>query len=110
MDHEALEAVARGRVWTGADAHDRGLVDHLGDWRLAWRRACTLAGIDEDRARIERVGGGTLLDRIRPAASSESRTGAALVPSTDDLFARAAAWVGLPAHGPLSLPFRLDLR
>ena len=27
---EEIEPLARGRVWTGADAHARGLVDHLG--------------------------------------------------------------------------------
>ena len=33
------EAVARGRVWTGADASERGLVDELGGLRTAVRRA-----------------------------------------------------------------------
>jgi len=30
MEFEAAEALARGRVWSGADAHERGLVDRLG--------------------------------------------------------------------------------
>ena len=45
---EAVDAVARGRVWTGADALDRGLVDELGGLRTAVRRAKVLAGIDAD--------------------------------------------------------------
>lgn len=36
---EAVDAVARGRVWTGADALERGLVDELGGLRTALRRA-----------------------------------------------------------------------
>jgi protease-4 len=32
---EDIERVARGRVWTGADAAQRGLVDELGDLRVA---------------------------------------------------------------------------
>lgn len=32
---EQVDAVARGRIWTGADALDRGLVDELGGLRTA---------------------------------------------------------------------------
>lgn len=40
-----IEAIARGRVWTGRQALERGLVDELGDLSLAVRRAAELAGI-----------------------------------------------------------------
>ncbi len=43
---EAAEAVAQGRVWTGADAHQRGLVDELGDLDQAIAVAKKLAGDD----------------------------------------------------------------
>ncbi len=45
---EAVDAVARGRVWTGADALERGLVDELGGLRTAINRAKVLAGLDAD--------------------------------------------------------------
>ena len=45
---EAVDAVARGRVWTGADALERGLVDELGGLRTAISRAKVLAGLDAD--------------------------------------------------------------
>ncbi|HTY27517.1 MAG TPA: signal peptide peptidase SppA, partial [Mycobacterium sp.] len=48
MSVEAVDAVARGRVWTGADALERGLVDELGGLRTAVRRAKVLAGLDVD--------------------------------------------------------------
>ena len=42
---EEVEAVARGRVWAGRDAAARGLVDELGDFETAVRKAKQLAGI-----------------------------------------------------------------
>ncbi len=42
---DQVEAVARGRVWTGRDALSRGLVDELGDFETAIRRARELAGL-----------------------------------------------------------------
>lgn len=41
----AVEAHARGRVWTGRRALEHGLVDHLGGSDLAVRRAAQLAGV-----------------------------------------------------------------
>jgi protease-4 len=45
---EALETLAGGRVWTGAEALERGLVDENGGYRTALARARELAGIAED--------------------------------------------------------------
>ncbi|MBC7224195.1 MAG: signal peptide peptidase SppA, partial [Anaerolineae bacterium] len=42
---QQVEEVAEGRVWTGRQAHERGLVDHLGGLREAVQRAAELAGI-----------------------------------------------------------------
>ena len=69
---EAVEAVARGRVWTGADALDHGLVDELGGLRAAVRRAKVLAGLDED-AKVRLVGypGSSVWDFLRPQPSSQ---------------------------------------
>ncbi|OBF15912.1 signal peptide peptidase SppA [Mycobacterium kubicae] len=72
MTTEAVDAVARGRVWTGADAKERGLVDELGGLRTAVRRAKVLAGLDED-AEVRLVGypGSSLLEMLRPRTSSQ---------------------------------------
>jgi protease IV len=48
MSVEAVDAIARGRVWTGADAKERGLVDELGGLRTAVTRAKVLAGLEPD--------------------------------------------------------------
>jgi protease IV len=69
---EAVEAVARGRIWTGADALDHGLVDELGGLQAAVRRAKVLAGLDED-AKVRLIGypGSSLWDFLRPQPSSQ---------------------------------------
>jgi protease-4 len=43
---EAIDEVARGRVWSGAQAKERGLVDQLGGLRDAIASAATRAGLD----------------------------------------------------------------
>lgn len=48
MTPEAVRAIAGGRVWTGQQALERGLVDHLGGFSVAVARARSLAGIAED--------------------------------------------------------------
>jgi len=48
MTPEQVRAVAGGRVWTGAQARQHGLVDHLGGFSVAVARARALAGIGED--------------------------------------------------------------
>jgi len=47
MTVEAVDAVARGRVWTGQDAMDIGLVDGMGNLKDAVAMAAELAGIDD---------------------------------------------------------------
>ncbi|CDM75161.1 Protease 4 [Mycobacterium marinum] len=76
---EDVDAVARGRVWTGADALERGLIDELGGFRTAVRRAKVLAGLDEDtEVRLVGYPGSSLLDLLWPRGSS--RPVAASVP------------------------------
>jgi protease IV len=45
---EAVEAVAKGRVWTGLQAFDHGLVDKIGSVFDAIATACDLAGMPEE--------------------------------------------------------------
>lgn len=47
MDPEQVEAVARGRVWSGADALDNKLVDELGGFYDAVDRARRAAGVPD---------------------------------------------------------------
>jgi protease-4 len=69
---EAVDAVARGRVWTGADALEHGLVDELGGLRTAVARAKVLAGFDADTdVRIVSYPGSSLMEFLRPRPSSQ---------------------------------------
>jgi protease IV len=53
MSREQAREVARGRVWTGRQALERRLVDHLGGFQTALTRARALAGIkDDERVRL----------------------------------------------------------
>ena len=71
MTPEAVDQIARGRVWTGADAKERGLVDELGGLRTAVSRAKVLAGFERDtEVRVLSYPGSSWLDMVRPKASS----------------------------------------
>ena len=41
-----LEELAGGRVWTGAEAYDNGLVDEIGGWQAAFGKAREIARIE----------------------------------------------------------------
>jgi len=49
MEPEAVEAIAGGLVWTGAEAAEIGLVDELGGLDQAVAAAATLAGVENWR-------------------------------------------------------------
>jgi len=48
LDAEQVHEIGRGRVWTGEQAANNGLVDELGGLRTALRRAKREVGLDED--------------------------------------------------------------
>lgn len=115
MDISQLEPLARGRVWTGRDAQRLGLVDHLGGMDLAIERACALAGVKRDRVQVQLAALPGLLERLRPADSSESVGSpvaqlAAPVAGPEALLARALDLAGLHYRGALALPWRLAIR
>src|SRR6266699_5909841 len=76
LSAEGVHELARGRVWTGADAHDRHLVDELGGVEEAADIARRRAGLPATAPVVPfpRLGP---LDRIRPASNSEDRRAAA---------------------------------
>jgi protease IV len=49
LSADAVEAVAKGRVWTGEDAKSHGLVDALGGYAMALDLAKAAAGIPADQ-------------------------------------------------------------
>jgi protease-4 len=105
MTSEHVHEVARGRVWTGADALERGLVDELGGLDRAAAIARRRAGLPAD-APLRVYPRLRPIDRLRPPSSSESR-GAAPAGLLADTWGPAwqlAARAGLSPQGPLMLP------
>jgi protease-4 len=108
MPVERMHELARGRVWTGADAAANGLVDELGGMAAAAAIARRRAGLPAD-APLRVYPKLTPLDQLRPAGSSESRPAAASVLDLGFTEAWGPAWrlaahLGLPPYGPLMLP------
>lgn len=52
LDADQVESVARGRVWSGVDAQDQGLVDEMGGFYDAVRLACAKAEIEVERVSL----------------------------------------------------------
>jgi protease-4 len=100
LSPERVHEVARGRVWTGADARDKGLVDELGGLDRAAAIARTRAGLPMS-APLRGYPRNRPLDRFRPPGSSD-RAGALLAESWGPVW-RLAAQAGLPSYGPLTL-------
>jgi protease-4 len=117
---EAVDKVARGRVWTGAQAQTKGLVDHLGGFQEALveakRRAALAADADVELV-DEPADAGGVLQRASSAAE-ELWSGAAaqalgLPPAVTSgpLGAALRALSGLGASGTVRarLPYELDV-
>jgi protease-4 len=104
MDPDAVHEIARGRVWTGADAAGIGLVDILGGLRDAVRIARERAGLASD-APVRPAVHVPLLARLSPPSSSRDPRAAATthLDGWGDLAAVASS-LGLPAGGPLCMP------
>lgn len=102
MTVEDVDAVARGRVWTGADALDHGLVDELGGLRTAIDRAKVLAGFDADaEVKLVALPGSSLLDVLRPKPSSQPAA-ASLPDAVGSLLGRSAAALLVQAERSLT--------
>jgi protease-4 len=102
MAVEEVDDVARGRVWTGADALARGLVDELGGLRTAIDRAKVLAGFDADAdVKLVSLPGSSWVDMLRPKPSSQPAA-ASLPEAVAALVGRSVAGVLLQAERSLT--------
>jgi protease IV len=112
MAADQVHELARGRVWTGADALANGLVDELGGLERAVAIARRRAGLPAS-APLRLYPRSAPLDRLRSSGSGDVRP-AALLPSGAGPIAallaetwgpvwRLATQAGLPPYGPLTL-------
>lgn len=120
MAVEELEPLARGRVWTGTDAHGRGLVDRLGGMATALDLAAERLDVSLDTLQVRGVPALPWLAQLKPAESSESSAGVGvrsvspldrlLTGGPEDRVAALAELAGLGrVQGVLALPWRLTL-
>jgi protease-4 len=115
MPVDRLREVAKGRVWTGADARQHGLVDELGGLDEAVDLACERARLRRRDVELRTVPRSPLLQALRPAQSSESpaaATGLGLGLGGDGgtLLDQVFRALRVPAYGVLTAPVLWDLR
>jgi protease IV len=115
LDRAQVERVARGRIWTGADAREHGLVDELGGYRGALAAARELAGIAPGRRlRVRSLPATSMAERLglRPPVGDEARAllssvaglvRAASGGSSSDI-ARVPDWAGRVSRGGHGYP------
>jgi protease-4 len=107
---EQLRDVARGRVWTGADALAHGLVDRIGGLEDAVGIACERAGLGRDDVNVRALPHVGVVRRLRPPESSERPAAAHAGPGGQSHLAGALASLGLPpVAGVLTLPVSWEL-
>jgi ClpP class serine protease len=113
LDLQQVDAIAQGRVWTGEQALDRGLIDELGGLSQAVLRAKKALGLDADAdvALVPYPEVGTLAQQLTDTLRRISLEVAQDSP-LKDLADRMQTWfdaapVGAPALVP---PFVFDIR
>jgi len=108
MTTDQVDQVAQGRVWTGAQALEVGLVDVLGGLREAAREAKTLVGLDpdDDVYLVPYPTPKPLLQQLTEAmdVSMRAQVRAALPPVPDGLRRAAGLLRVLPAGTPVLVP------
>ncbi|WP_424536007.1 signal peptide peptidase SppA [Sphaerisporangium viridialbum] len=105
IDRDRAHELARGRVWTGADAFGGGLVDELGGLEDALALARSRVNLPKD-APVRSYPRMHPLERLRPPDSSDDKA-AALSQIRLEAWgplSRLATDLGLPPQGPLILP------
>jgi protease-4 len=95
LPKEKVRAAAEGRVWTGAQAHDRGLVDELGGFVRALELTKEAAGIAADQP-VEL--------RVFPEQRAPWQEVLALLGDSPGLLDVARSWLQLLRPGVLSAP------
>jgi protease-4 len=99
---QQIDAIAQGRVWTGAQAKERGLVDRLGSYGDALRAAAARAKLGDDprieyvepeRGPIERVLGMFDEARARTLAALIGGAAAGVPPSVAREVAHDLGWL-----------------
>jgi len=103
---EAVDAIGQGRVWTGAQASEIGLVDVLGGLRAAVLEAKSAVGLeaDADVALVSYPPPKPLAQQIADALGASVRAGVPSLPLPSAVRQLVATLQVLPAGAPLLIP------
>jgi len=99
-DVEQIEAVARGRVWSGRDAVEHGLVDQLGGLREALAVARSRGGLPDDAPVLPAVHLSPLSRLGRPKNSDDPRALLSTWPELPSITAALQALDGIALRMP----------
>ena len=90
MTRDQVHEVAQGRVWTGVQAKERGLVDELGGLDVAIAKARSLANVPEDEelvlTRLPKRR--TLIDQILKDFQKAQAPAVTMVPGVAEAYGR----------------------
>lgn len=119
---EEINTIGQGRVWTGVQAKENGLIDEFGGLERAIAIAKELAGLpaDKDVRRVEFPRGGSMLDEFfgsseAAAESEETKAKRALAQSLPEDVRRSLKYAELldrmsNGEAMLMLPFELQIK
>jgi protease-4 len=107
---DRVEELARGRVWTGADAVANGLVDRLGGLEDAIGLACERARLRREDVYVKALPHVSIRQRLQGPESSEHPAAGRAALGDHPLLPAALGALGLPpSTGVLSLPVAWQL-
>jgi len=112
MTVEQVDALGRGRVWTGAQALENGLIDEIGGLSAAAARAKLTLGLDAgaDVSLVPYPSPTNLADQIDEVLRRMSISVRPVLP-LEDLAARLEPWWALAGDAPSLLPpFLVEIR
>lgn len=111
MTREAVHEVAKGRVWIGTDAHERGLVDVLGGFGDAVEEAKRLAGIGADEeVRLVHLPKSNPLEALLPKENSEPPAARLLALAGAGIAAALREWQAQAVEGEVRAELPGDWR
>ena len=115
MDRAAVEEIAGGRVWSGRDAQEVGLVDEIGSLGLAVQRAAEAANMGEGPYRIRVLPRPkTFLERFNESLNTSARARLRALTTTEIertfLEQRQALERLVGTHGTIQARLPVDIR
>lgn len=102
MPVDDIRKIAEGRIWSGAQGKDNGLVDELGGLQRAIEVALEKAGLPADAPVVIQGGGGSWLEKLGLGEDSDEATVAAAAAKWQASRPGASSWLPQAAWSGLT--------